>query len=109
MIMLTIASFGIFWLGRSSLIWIGVGVLAMDLGTQLAHVSNQSRILHLAHGAQSRIQTAYMTAYFAGGGLGSAIGSFAWSKWGWAGVCGSAVAVLLIPLARWLMPAPKKL
>lgn len=104
MIIFTIASFGVFWLGRTSLVWIGVGVLAMDLGTQLAHVSNQSRILNLAPGAQSRIQTAYMTAYFAGGGFGAAIGSAAWSHWGWAGVCGSAVAILLIPLAKWLLP-----
>jgi len=103
MIVLTVASFAIFWFGRDSLVWIGVGVLAMDLGVQLAHVSNQSRILHIAAGAQSRIQTAYMTSYFAGGGVGAAIGSFAWDNWGWAGVCGSAVIVLMVPLIRFII------
>jgi len=108
MIILTIASFGVFWFGRASLVWIGVGVLLMDLGVQLAHVSNQSRILHLASGAQSRIQTAYMTSYFAGGGIGAAIGAFVWDRWEWAGVCTAAVVVLLVPLIRWLLPAGEK-
>jgi predicted MFS family arabinose efflux permease len=104
MILLTMVSFGIFWVGRTSLFWIGVGVLVMDLGVQLAHVSNQSRILHLAAGAQSRIQTAYMTCYFAGGGIGSAVGAWAWDRAGWSGVCAAAVAILILPLVRWLLP-----
>jgi predicted MFS family arabinose efflux permease len=104
MVVVTILSFGLFWFGRTSLLWIGVGVLVMDLGVQLAHVSNQSRILHLQHGAQSRIQTAYMTSYFAGGGLGAGLGSIAWAHWGWAGVCVSAIAVLLVPLVKCLKP-----
>jgi predicted MFS family arabinose efflux permease len=104
MVLLTIASFGVFWIGRSSLIWIGVGVLAMDLGVQLGHVSNQTRILSLAPNAQSRIQTAYMSCYFAGGGIGAALGSLAWSRWGWGGVCLAAIAMLILPLVRWMLP-----
>lgn len=108
MILLTMASFGVFWFGRTSLVWIGVGVLAMDLGVQLAHVSNQSRILNLVAGAQSRVQTAYMTCYFAGCGIGSAIGSWAWDKSGWAGVCIAAVAILAVPLVLWCLTAPSQ-
>jgi predicted MFS family arabinose efflux permease len=104
MVLLTIASFGVFWFGRSSLIWIGVGVLAMDLGVQLGHVSNQTRILSLAPNAQSRIQTAYMSCYFAGGGIGAALGSLAWSRRGWGGVCLAAIAMLILPLVRWMLP-----
>lgn len=105
MVVLTILSFGVFWFGRSNLIWIGIGVLMMDLGVQLAHVSNQSRILNIGQGAHSRIQTAYMTAYFGGGGIGAAVGSIAWARWEWAGVCGVALLILMIPLIRWLLPA----
>lgn len=108
MVALTIVSFAVLWVGRSSLLWIGVGVLVMDLGVQLAHVCNQSRILHLHAGAQSRIQTAYMTCYFTGGGLGAALGSFAWARWGWMGVCTSAVIVLCIPLVKTLLPPRPK-
>jgi len=59
----------------------------------------------LQHGAQSRIQTAYMTSYFAGGGLGAGLGSIAWAHWGWEGVCLSAIAVLLVLLVKCLKPA----
>ena len=104
MVLLTIASFGVFWIGRASLIWIGVGVLAMDLGVQLGHVSNQTRILNLAPDAQSRIQTAYMFCYFGGGGIGAALGSLAWGRWGWNGVCLTAIGMLVLPLVRWMMP-----
>jgi len=104
MTILAIVSFGILWEWRTSLIGIGIGVLALDLGVQLAHVANQSRILHGAPEAQSRIQTAYMTAYFGGGGLGAAIGTLAWQYYGWTGVCAAGAALLCIPLIRCLFP-----
>jgi len=104
MVLFTIASFGVFWFGRESLLWIGVGVLAMDLGVQLAHVSNQTRILNIVPDAQSRIQTGYMSCYFGGGGIGAALGSWAYGRWGWAGVCVAAVAMLMLPLIRWILP-----
>ena len=107
MILLTISSYAIFLLGQNSLIWIGVGVLVMDIGVQLAHVTNQGRIFRLVPEAQSRIQTAYMTCYFTGGAVGSAFGAWAWTAFGWKGVCGAAVAMLLVALGKWLLPAPR--
>ncbi|NIE63067.1 MFS transporter [Burkholderia sp. Ax-1719] len=107
MIVIAIDSYLIFYFGRSSLILVGVGVLVMDLGVQLGHVTNQSRIFSLVPGAQSRIQTAYMFSYFLGGAIGSAFGSYAWSHWGWGGVCFASVAMLTIALGRWLLPAPR--
>jgi len=104
MVVLAIISFGILWKWQTSLIGIGIGVLALDLGVQLAHVANQSRILHGAPEAQSRIQTAYMTAYFGGGGMGAAIGTVAWQSYGWTGVCIAGAALLCIPLTRCLFP-----
>jgi hypothetical protein len=38
-----------------------------------------------------------MTMYFAGGAVGSALSTFAWSRWGWNGVC--ALQLVLIGLA----------
>jgi predicted MFS family arabinose efflux permease len=106
MIAVAAASYGIFWLGRDSLAVIALGVLVMDIGVQLGHVTNQGRIFRLVPSAQSRLQTAYMFCYFVGGGIGSALGAWAWSHYGWAGVCGAAVAMLAVAGTRYLLPAP---
>jgi hypothetical protein len=45
-----------------------------------------------------------MSRYFAGGGIGAALGSLAWSRWGWGGVCLAAIAMLILPLVRWMLP-----
>jgi len=74
-----------------------VGVVTLDLGQQMMQVSNQTRIFGLGSGARSRLNTIYMTIFFAGGAAGSALAGWAWSRWGWNGVC--AVALGLIGLA----------
>ena len=74
-----------------------LSVVVLDVGQQMMQVANQTRIFGLEPTARSRINTVYMTTYFTGGALGSAIASWTWSRWGWNGVC--AVAVLLVGLA----------
>ncbi|RYZ66645.1 MAG: MFS transporter, partial [Proteobacteria bacterium] len=107
MIAVTIFSFVVFGLSVTSLVGIAVGVLLMDIGVQSGHVSNQSRILGLVPNAQSRLQTAYMFFYFAGGAAGSFLGNWAWGKYGWLGVCATAIVMLVISLIRFLMPRPQ--
>jgi predicted MFS family arabinose efflux permease len=74
-----------------------VGVITLDLGAQMMQVANQTRIFGLGTEARSRLNTVYMTAYFVGGAAGSALASWAWSRWQWNGVCG--LALLLIAAA----------
>jgi len=74
-----------------------VGVIALDVGAQMMQVANQTRIFGLGVEARSRLNTVYMTMYFIGGALGSALASVAWSRWQWDGVC--ALAIGLIALA----------
>ncbi len=64
-----------------------VGVVALDVGAQMMQVANQTRIFGLGAQARSRLNTIYMTMYFVGGALGSALASLAWSRWQWDGVC----------------------
>ena len=64
-----------------------VGVILLDLGAQSAHISNQSRIYAIRPEARSRMNTAYMVAYFIGGSLGSYGGAWGWGRAGWGGVC----------------------
>jgi predicted MFS family arabinose efflux permease len=73
------------------------GVVLLDLGVQVVHVSNQTRNYALRPDARSRLNTVYMVAYFVGGMVGSSLGATGWAVAGWAGVC--AVGVLLPILA----------
>lgn len=91
--------------GASHLIALVLGIVLLDFAIQGMHITNQSQIYALPGDARSRITSAYMTAYFAGGALGSAAVPIAANGWGWAGVCtvGAGFALLQI-LAATLTP-----
>jgi predicted MFS family arabinose efflux permease len=84
------------WWGRHNLILLIVGILALDVGVQGLQVTNQSLIYRLAPDARSRINSAYMVCYFAGGAMGSAIGSSVYESHRWTGVCllGAAIGIV---------------
>lgn len=84
--------------GGHDLIALVLGILLLDFGVQAMHVTNQSQIYALPGDARSRITSAYMTAYFAGGALGSAAVSVAGSRWGWTGVCTVGAGFALLQL-----------
>jgi predicted MFS family arabinose efflux permease len=75
----------------------------MDAGVQAAHVSNQARFYRLRPDARSRTNTAYMFFYFVGGAAGSYLGSLAWGRFGWVGVCGLSAAFTAIALTTALL------
>jgi predicted MFS family arabinose efflux permease len=83
-----------------------LGVILLDIGVQAAQVANQTRILTLRPEARSRVNTVYMICYFGGGSIGSLVGSWAWSRWQWAGVCGTGMALMLIAAIGVLMRGP---
>jgi predicted MFS family arabinose efflux permease len=74
------------WYGRHDLTMLIIGILILDVGAQGLMVTNQSLIYSLAPKARSRINSAYMVCYFAGGAIGSALGSALYDSHGWAGV-----------------------
>jgi predicted MFS family arabinose efflux permease len=78
------------------------GVVLLDLGTQGTHILNQSTIYALRPEARSRLTTAYMTAFFLGGALGSAAAALAFSQFGWPGVAVAGGGFGLVGLAVWL-------
>jgi predicted MFS family arabinose efflux permease len=93
---LVAVSFLPLWWGRHSLAMLIVGILLMDVGVQGLQVTNQSLIYRLAPDARSRVNSAYMVCYFAGGAIGSALGSSVYESHHWAGVCvlGGAIGVV---------------
>jgi predicted MFS family arabinose efflux permease len=76
---------------------LAVGVIVLDMGAQMIQVANQTRIFGLVPGARSRVNTIYMTVYFCGAAVGSALSTTAWVHWKWNGVC--CLALGLIGLA----------
>jgi predicted MFS family arabinose efflux permease len=73
-----------------------VGVIVLDMGAQLTQVANQTRIFGLVPSARSRLNTVYMTVYFAGAAVGSALSTIAWVRWNWDGVCGLALGFICL-------------
>jgi uncharacterized membrane protein YciS (DUF1049 family) len=97
-------SYSLLWAGeRSGLSFalhiavLVTGVILLDMGAQLAQVANQTRIFGLVPSARSRLNTVYMTMYFTGAAIGSALSAMAWVRWRWNGV--SALALGLIAMA----------
>jgi predicted MFS family arabinose efflux permease len=84
---LVAVSFLPLWWGRHDLAMLIVGILLLDVGVQGLQVTNQSLIYRLAPDARSRVNSAYMVCYFAGGAIGSALGSSVYESHRWAGVC----------------------
>jgi len=78
------------------------GVIVLDLSAQAVHISNQHLVYAVRPEARNRLNSAYMTSYFAGGAAGSALTSLVWGAGGWNGVCvlGAALAVAVVGL--WL-------
>ncbi|MFJ8364226.1 MFS transporter [Streptomyces sp. NPDC093984] len=77
------------------------GVLVLDIGVQGLHVLNQRVIYDVDAAARNRVNSIYMTFYFAGGALGSAVASFMWSRAGWTGVCLTGLAVTALAALLW--------
>ncbi len=92
---LVMVSFLPLWWGRHDLTMLIVGILVLDVGVQGLQVTNQSIIYRLAPDARSRVNSAYMVCYFAGGAIGSAVGSSVYESHRWAGVCvlGAAIGI----------------
>ncbi len=101
MALLITASFGLIFWGGTSLWALIAGVALMDLGVQGLHITNQSEIYRLRPEARSRLTTVYLTSYFAGGVLGSALSSVAYVQFGWAGVCGLGAVFGALILTHW--------
>ena len=94
-------SFATLWLGRSSVAYLIVGIVLLDIGVQGLQVTNQSLIYSIAPHARSRITSAYMVLYFTGGALGSALAAHLYGGHGWAGVCWLGAGIGLAAMAVW--------
>ena len=103
---LTLASYGALALGRTSLAALLVGIVVLDVGEQSMHITSQAVIYEVAPEARSRVNSAYMTCFFAGGAVASSATGAVFAAGGWTGVCalGAGFAALALVMAlreRW--------
>jgi predicted MFS family arabinose efflux permease len=97
------ASYLLLWAEESAhqstvfhLVSLVIGVVVLDMGAQMTQVANQTRIFGLVPSARSRLNTVYMTVYFTGAAVGSALATIAWVHWRWNGVCGLALGLIAL-------------
>ena len=91
---LTLAAFVMMGLLGKHFWGLVAGIILMDLGIQIAHVCNQTRIYSIDPAARSRLNMVYMFCYFTGGAGGSFLGAVCWHQAGWWGVCAFGAGVL---------------
>jgi len=104
-LVLVLWSFGLFAGLGDRLAALVAGVLLLDFGVQACHISNQTRIYGLRAEAHNRLNSVYMVSFFVGGAAGSSLGTYAWSSWGWAGVCAAGAGFALVGLAEYCRTA----
>ncbi|MEO6981895.1 MAG: MFS transporter [Edaphobacter sp.] len=76
------------------LILLAIAVVVLDVGAQMTQVANQTQVFGLVPSARSRLNTVYMTVFFTGAAIGSALATIAWVHWRWDGVCGLALGLI---------------
>jgi len=100
-LVILMASWGLLALGAHWLAALIPGIVLLDLGAQALHISNQSDIYALRAEVHSRLNTAYMVGYFAGGAVMSAAASLVFGAAGWGGVCVLGALTSAAGLAVW--------
>ncbi|WP_282072441.1 MFS transporter [Polaribacter atrinae] len=83
---LLMVSWLIFLFSGYSLIGLALGVIIVDLGLQILHITNQVTIFSKNPEARNRVNTVYMVGFFIGGAFGTFLGAYAWENYGWQGV-----------------------
>ncbi|MFJ3320534.1 MFS transporter [Curtobacterium sp. NPDC086286] len=88
-------------LGARSIVVVLVAVVLLDVGVQATNVLNQTRLFAIDPAARSRLNTAFVTANFIGGAIGSALASVLWNAGGWTAVTVGGAVLVGFALTVW--------
>lgn len=105
---LMILAYALLWLLGATLWGLAIGVILLDAAAQAGIVANQSRIYRLSADSHSRVNSAFMVAYFVGGAAGSMLGAYASSVAKWHGVCLVGIVLPTIALAAHLAASRRR-
>jgi predicted MFS family arabinose efflux permease len=92
---------------ESSLTFLVIGVIVLDVGVQAGLVSNQTRAFAVDPKAQGRINSLYMTATFFGGAVGTMVSGWLMTRFGWTGIVAFGVALGLVAAGIHWIGAPR--
>jgi predicted MFS family arabinose efflux permease len=86
-----------------SVLWLGVGVIAMNVAQAAVLNASQNAVYALRPEAGSRVNSAFMTCFFTGGAVGSALTALVWGDIGWPGVCALGATLAAGTAAVWAL------
>ncbi|MGW8883830.1 MFS transporter [Streptomyces sp. NPDC055749] len=89
--------------GARGLAALVLGTLLLDVAMQSGMVANQTRVFALLPEARSRLNTAYMSCAYLGGGGGSWLGVHVYGRAGWWAVCTLVALLAAVALVRHLV------
>lgn len=101
--LLLLISFVVAALGGRSVALVLVAVVVLDIAVQGVNILNQARMFAVSREARSRLNTAFVTANFLGGAVGSAAASLLWSTGGWTAVSVAGIALSAFALLTWVL------
>ncbi|SFF54743.1 Predicted arabinose efflux permease, MFS family [Curtobacterium sp. YR515] len=100
-IVVVLVSLVVAGLGARSIVVVLVAVVLLDVGVQATNVLNQTRLFAIDPAARSRLNTAFVTANFIGGAIGSALASVLWNAGGWTAVTVGGAVLVGFALTVW--------
>ncbi len=84
------------------------GVILLDMGVNSCNVANQTRIQSLSESERNRITSIYMVTMFAGGAVGSYLGSALYNRFDWYGFCSIGIITQLIAMIVHIISSKKR-
>lgn len=100
-LLMTLVSLTIATVGANSIVLIITAIVLLDAAIQTVNVLNQTRLMSVDAAARSRLNSAFVTANFIGGAIGSALASVIWSWGGWYGLMTAAACLVVMAFLIW--------
>jgi len=97
--------FACLFLAPASIPMMVAGILLVGAGAGFSHAANQATAFSIAPSARGRINSVYMSGYFAGGAVGTLVATQALLRGGWPAVCATGLSFALVNLLlEWAFP-----
>jgi predicted MFS family arabinose efflux permease len=93
-----LGSFAVLYIAGFHLWGLALGIVLLDVSAQSGNTANITRVYGTFAEKRSRAGMAYMVCFFLGGSLGSSLGGWGWTHYGWPGVCCAGSAMVLAGL-----------